>query len=67
MSEFVIWAIPEKDRLRIGALPANYHNLPNGAEVIANVLEHELSDVMRRIKHRAKNGWSIARLREDAV
>ena len=67
MSEFVIWAIPEKDRLRIGALPANYQGLPDGAEVIASVVESELADVMRRIKHRAKNGWSIARLREGTA
>lgn len=62
MREFVIWAIPECNRLRIGALRADYSPLPFGAEIITRVLESDLKMMLRWAKRRAKRGWSIAKM-----
>jgi hypothetical protein len=62
MREYVIWAIPETNRLRIGALRADYSPLPFGADIITKVPDTDLDMMLRWIKRRAKRGWPIAKL-----
>lgn len=65
LCDVVIWGIPERNRIRIGASAAEYSLLPFGAEIIARVPECD-ADMMRRwAKRRAKRGWSIERMIEE--
>lgn len=63
MCEFVIWAIPEGKRLRIGVLRADCSSLPFGAAAIARVPDADLDMMLSWVKRRAKQGWSLEKLR----
>lgn len=63
MCEFVIWAIPEHGRLRIGVFRADFSPLPFGAEIITKVIEADRDMMLRWIKRRAKRGWPLEKIR----
>ena len=64
MLEYVIFGIPERSRLRIGALRADYAPLPIGAMIITRVLSCDKDMMLRWVRVHAKIGWNIHSLRE---
>jgi hypothetical protein len=63
LCDYVIWAIPEDKRLRVGALRADFSPLPFGAEIIARVADVDLDMMLRWTKRRAKQGWPLEKIR----
>jgi hypothetical protein len=61
--EYVVFGIPEKKRLRIGALRADYAPLPSRAEVITRVLHCDLKMMLHWTRSHAKRGWNVHQLR----
>ena len=64
MREFVILAVPDGGaRPHISACSVRKYPLPFGAEVITRVVESDLDMMMSWVKRRAKNGWSINKIK----
>jgi hypothetical protein len=61
--EFVIWAILDGPRAKIGALPASVAPLPKGAEIVTRVAQADLNMMLLWAKRRAKRGWSVEKMR----
>lgn len=64
MCDVVIWGIPERNRVRIGASVAKNSPLPFGAEIIARVAECDARMMLSWCKRKAKRGWSVERMVE---
>lgn len=63
MCSYVLWALAEGDRLRIGASVARYSPIPFGAQAITLVEGCDLSIMRRWCERHAKRGWSVEKMR----
>lgn len=60
---YMLWALAEGGKLRIGASVARYSPIPFGAQVITLVEGCDLSIMRRWCERHARRGWSVEKLR----
>ena len=63
MRTYVLWAIKEGRRMRIGVSIARHSPIPFGAQVITLVDAPDLSMMRRWCSRAFKKGWSVERMR----
>ena len=61
--EVIIWAIPESNRIRIGASIASLAPIPFSAEIIVRVTKEDANITKAEVKRYAKNGLSIEKIK----